>query len=100
MNLPEIGTIVQWYPDCDIHQQPYAAIVTNVGSSTVCLAIFDSTSYNLRIRDGVLHVSDPRTKNPEVRDAGAWDTHPRDVRLQELQREVAEIKAALEKRKS
>lgn len=69
----EVGQIVWWYPDSNRNQRPSAAIVTAVGSDSVCLAIFSPVSYNLWLRDGVRHIDDPETRAPELLELGCWD---------------------------
>jgi hypothetical protein len=72
----EIGMSVLWYPDGDSRQQPHPAIVTAVGTDSLCVNIMAPNNYNFMIRDGARHVTDARIKEAERREAGAWDYTP------------------------
>lgn len=85
----EIGLQVYWYPDGDSRQQPHLAFVTGVGQDTVCVNIVAPNSYSFMIRDGARHVSDPRIKEAERREAGAWDYTPFTRRMLNLLQELA-----------
>lgn len=98
MIQPEVGTVVWWYPDGDPYQEPHAAIVTKVGGDSVNVNILDCASYNFMIRDGVRHLSDPRSRNPDTRDGGAWDHHPSTVKVQTLQKQIEELRQLLGKK--
>lgn len=101
MNLPEIGDTVLWHPDGDRSPQPYAAVVTAIGMESINVNIFDPFSYNLRIKDGVRHIDDPKAKHEATRDSGAWEHTPKTKRLEDerLRRiEIEEKVCALEER--
>jgi hypothetical protein len=93
-NSPAVGEVVLWYPDCDRGAEPLAALVTGSGE-TLNLNIFDRSSYNLRVRDGVRHAADPRSQNPAARESGSWDWHPLSLLVRRLADEVAQLRAAL-----
>jgi hypothetical protein len=84
----EIGMSVLWYPDGDSRQQPHPAFITAVGQDTVCVNIMAPNSYNFMIRDGARHISDPRIKEAERREAGAWDYTPFTRRMLHLLMEL------------
>lgn len=90
---PEIlkGDLVLWYPDGDKTQDPYPALVTRLGYDTLNLNIFDPNSYNMRIRDGVRWIDDPRAKSPELREAGGWDLSPQAVLIRDLQERLEKL---------
>lgn len=73
----ERGDIVYWYDGGARSSAGHVAIVTNVGSATICVNIVDPNSYNMRIRDGVRHLDDPRARDSELQENGAWDYTPR-----------------------
>ncbi len=79
--LPSVGQIVCWYAGSDRNQDPHAAVVTSVGGDSVCVSIFDKSSYNLQIRDGVRHLDDERSRKDYGREVGAWDYTDRDKLL-------------------
>lgn len=83
--VPELNDDVLWYPEPGA--EPQAAKVTRVGILTITVNILDPATYNLRIRDGVRHVSDPALArlSEEVRQQGVWDWTPRMKRLIELE---------------
>lgn len=91
----QVGDQVYWYPSGQNSEEPYAAVVTLVGlgGQTLNLNIFDPLSYNLRIRDGVRHISDPRCKAVEFREQGCWDLTPREKDYRALKRQVQELLA-------
>lgn len=78
--VPPVGATVQWWscvadannPDC----QPGAAMVTRTGTDSVALAVFEPSATGIIVRDGVLHVSDERTKDPFRSQGGVWDFVP------------------------
>lgn len=72
----EVGMPVWWYPDGDRHQEPHAGVVTKVGAHSLCVSIFDSQSYTLRIRDGVRHIDDAEANPYERHESGCWDHTP------------------------
>lgn len=76
MPFVEDGMMVHWYPDGDSRHQPHIAIVSAIGQDSVCVNIIMPNSYNFMIRDGARHVSDPRIKDAERRESGAWDYTP------------------------
>jgi hypothetical protein len=84
----EVGLTVWWYPDGDSRLQPHLAFVTAIGQDTVCVNIAAPNSYNFMIRDGARHVSDPRIKEAERREAGAWDYTPFTRRILNLLQEL------------
>jgi len=75
MPIPKVfvGDPVYWYPDGDPNQKPHAATVTSVGEHSLCVNIQSPDNQNMRIRDGVMHISDPRCRNEYNRDSGGWD---------------------------
>lgn len=89
----QVGDHVYWYPGGQTSEEPYAAVVTAVGlgGQTLNLNLFDPLSYNLRIRDGVRHVSDPRCREVEFREQGCWDLTPREKEYRALKRQVQEL---------
>ena len=91
---PHVGEIVLWYPDADTNGVPYPALVTVTGQ-TLCVSVFDQSSMNLRIRDGVRHAGDPRSRNPETRESGCWDWHPLSLELHAMRQELYSLKMAL-----
>jgi hypothetical protein len=72
----QVGMLVNWYADGDPNQDPLPAMVTRVGIDSCCVNIFDCASYNMRIRDGVRHLTNPRCRREELRESGAWDFTP------------------------
>ena len=81
--VAELGDIVYWYDTPD--SQPQPAVVTNIGVKSLCVNIFDPSTYNMRIRDGVRHRKDPEARRPEMRESGCWDYTPRMRRAMELE---------------
>lgn len=80
-----LGDVVYWYPHGDLAVPPFAAVVTKVSAMSLCLNLFDPSSYNMLIRDGVKHVTDPTLRDPERREMGAWDFPPAVKRLRRLE---------------
>jgi hypothetical protein len=78
----EVGQIVHYYPG-GITTRPCAAMVTQADGNSVVVNIFMPNSYNAAIRDGVRHVSDPRTKDSERIENGLWDFTPSELRLRQ-----------------
>lgn len=76
MKTPLVGQMVWWFPGGRANEEPFAAVVTRVGNSSLNLNIFDPFSYNMRIRDGVRHVSEAEASRHEVGEEGAWDWPP------------------------
>jgi hypothetical protein len=95
MPFVELNMSVLWYPDGDSRQQPHPAFVTAVGHDSVCVNIMAHNSYNFLIRDGVRHVSDPRIKDAERRESGAWDYTPFVKRLLALLMELSPAKGEI-----
>lgn len=96
----DVGMDVWWYPHGDLSQQPFAAKVTRLAAESVCLSIFHPDNYNLMIRDGVRHLSDPRRKDSEdVIESGLWD-HPRGEAYKELDRRLKQCEKALDLNKA
>lgn len=89
----DVGDVVHWYPTGVSSEQPLAAIVTGIGlgGQTLNLNVLDPYSYNLRIRDGVRHLTDPRCKEVEFREYGAWDLTPRERGYRLLAKQVKEL---------
>ncbi len=88
----EIGDPILWYQDCDPGQEPRAATVTKVGAQSICCSVMAPENQNLQVRDGVLHISDPKARLQFNKDAGAWDYTPLLRRLaaaEELFKELA-----------
>lgn len=72
----QVGDPILWYQDCDPGQEPRAAIVTKIGSRSICCSILAPENQNLLVRDGVLHISDPKARLQFNKDSGAWDYSP------------------------
>jgi hypothetical protein len=74
MPTVKVGMTVLWYPSPGT-QEPTAAVVTRAGAVAVDLAIIPPESRALSVREGVLHVTDPRLvgMTHENADAGCWD---------------------------
>ena len=87
----EVGQIILWFPHGEASAEPWPAIVTRVGHANLCCGIFSPTSYNLMIRDGVRHVSDPQAKKAELLEQGGWDYTPRDKRGMDLEQQVRSL---------
>ncbi len=86
--LVAVGDPVLWYLDGDAKLGPCPAVVTGIGPG-LCLNILSKDSFNMRIRDGVPHVSDPRCGSDHMRDAGGWDFSPLARRLAALEEAVS-----------
>lgn len=102
--MPEVypGCGVLWYHGGDKSLKPYFGLVTRVGPRTVTVACFDPGVRMLVIFDGVRHMSDPDTKQPELIENGAWDYAPGEERIHGLAKKVEELTrrlATLEKGK-
>jgi hypothetical protein len=94
----EVGQDVWWYAQGDLGQPPCAAKVTGVGQGSLCLSIFQPASYNLAIRDGVRHVTDPRRRDsPDVLESGLWDYTDRDKKRVEMERRIQALQKSLGK---
>jgi hypothetical protein len=105
MPRPPLGSEVLFYRDGtkDTKRQPEVSTVLEVGRSMVTLRVQGVAV------DQVRHVSDPRLKNVNVRQLGAWEWSPtsqligrllkdneqslKDIAA--LKKDVAELKAAL-----
>lgn len=81
---PQIGDIVDFYPEGDVDCKPHPAIVTSIGHDTVTVNIVAPDLKNFQIKDGVHHISDPRCRRVETRDNGGWDHTPRMKSILEL----------------
>ena len=66
-----VGQIVLWRKGVD--STPIAAIVTQVGHSSVNLSAFNPSYGNIEPVDGVKHVSDPTASVDLIEDLGNWD---------------------------
>lgn len=92
----EVGRSVVWYADSRPDTEPSAAIVCVAKQNNVDLVVMDRDIINVRPRDGVMHVDDPRVKiHPDER--GAWDYTDEDKRRMAWERDVESRLAALEK---
>jgi hypothetical protein len=72
-------------------RSPIAAKITQVDGNSVVVNCFHPNNYNCTIRDGVRHVSDPRTKDHEKIENGLWDYTPHYKRLLALHRTIDEL---------
>ncbi len=75
MPLVELGEVVLYF-EGGVKSRPQAAIVSQVDGNSVVLNILLPNSYNFKIRDGVRHMDDPRTKDSEKIENGLWDYTP------------------------
>jgi len=89
----ELGEIVLWYEDGDPGQRPLPALVTAVGNQTLNLNIFSPELQNMRVRDGVLHLSQEGCGSKYNREGGGWDLTPQGRRLRALVEVVRELEA-------
>lgn len=86
------GEPVLWYPDADEHQEPVPAFVTRVGhGSILSVAILGPGYHNFMVREGVRHLRDPRAKDVEKRESGAWDYGWLHKRLQHVHNSMREL---------
>ncbi len=96
----DVGMDVWWFPHGDTTQSPFAAKVTRVGQDSLCLSIFHPDNYNLMIRDGVRHSSDPRSRdNDDVIQSGVWDWM-RGEAFKDHERRLKQIEKALDLNKT
>jgi hypothetical protein len=66
-----IGTKVVFFPSSDPHEEPVVGTILRAGEKAVTIRdIYAVTHNNAR------HLTDPRCKNPNTLDDGAWDYSP------------------------
>lgn len=87
----ELGLPVLWYPQGNRSLEPTAATVTRVGNENVCVNLLSHELKDMPLRDGVFHVSDPRSRKPDTLDNGAWDYCPWWKLIQRLAQEMGFI---------
>ena len=88
----ELGDTVYWFPGATTTLDPHVAIVTGVGGRCVNVNLLVPNSYNMGIRDGVRHCSDPGAKAPELQESGGW-MHRKEFWQLRAEREAAKAKA-------
>jgi hypothetical protein len=81
----DIGDIVEFYLNADLHAQPHVGIVEKCTEG----GLADIRLLNARVaqvfRGGARHVSDPALKErPHTREDGAWDFAPHIKQLKAL----------------
>lgn len=84
-----------WFPHGVRANAPHIGFVTKLGHDSVCLSILHPNNHNFMIRDGVRHVSDPRTRQVELAEQGAWEHTPATLRLQKLEEIVGKLSSVL-----
>lgn len=84
----ELGDVVFWFPGGSESADPHVAMVTKVGAETIHLNVFATNTYNLLLRDGVRHLTDPNAKRFETSENGAWDYTPRHKRLLKMEAQI------------
>lgn len=89
------GQMVLWYPAGIRKEDAAAAVVTNVGHDTVCLALVVKDCPTLQPRDGVRHMTDPALTKADVQENGGWDYTDETRENQLLQRVVQEMQVVL-----
>lgn len=78
----ELGDLVQWFPGGNENTVPHVGIVTAIGTQgMLCVNLFNHNSSGVHPRDGVRHISDPRRKQIEFQENGAWAHLPQHTRL-------------------
>lgn len=94
-----LGELVYWYPGGDVNQSPHPAFVTAVGGDSVNVNIMDPSCYNFRLRDGVRHVDDPKSRKDAAAEAGAWAFSPFGAEMRRVTVALARLEAANNKGK-
>jgi len=92
-----VGQTVVWMPDPGC--KPYAAIVTEVGTRTVGLAIHPTGYLNHLVKDGVVHISDPTAEFSVKNEMGLWDYTDGDKKRRKTASQIAEESKTEESRK-
>jgi hypothetical protein len=82
----ELGEVVWWYEDGSPDQAPQPAVVTGIGQQALNLNIISPDLHNMRLRDGVLWLGDPRCGTAHMREGGGWDLTPSGRRLREMEK--------------
>jgi len=86
-----VGDRISFNPDP--HQEiPQSGIVTAVGQETICVNLFARDTYTMPVRDGVRHISDPKSKLQHNLESGLWDYLPQE---KAMEKRLAAIEAAL-----
>lgn len=91
MPAVDIGDLVWWYADGKRGDRPSVAIVTAIGMQSLNLNVISPMHYQFSIRDGVRHLDDPRSKQIERVECGAWEHRPQHLRLQSLEALVSRM---------
>jgi hypothetical protein len=80
----EVGEDLWYYQEGDLCSTPWPAKVTAKGNDSLTLHIMAPDCKNFVVKDGVHHLSDPRSRRVETRDQGGWDRTPRNKLLRKL----------------
>jgi hypothetical protein len=85
------GMTVRWYPESDLHAEPFIAFVTKVAYDTLAVTIVHPGAVSLQCMDGVRHRSDPKGQRDETRQSGVWDYIESDTNI--LRQRIADLEA-------
>lgn len=86
-----MGDLVYWHPHGLVEVPPHCGVVTKVYHQSICINLFDPSSYSMLIRDGVKHVNDPTMRDEERKEMGGWSEHPLAKRLRKVEEEAASL---------
>ncbi|HXG08923.1 MAG TPA: hypothetical protein VNK04_03970 [Gemmataceae bacterium] len=92
-----IGDIVVWHPPGASRDEPgYPAFVVAISQfGSLCVRILNTLDAAPLIRDGVLHISHPRARDPEYATDGFWSHHPRHAELANLRDRLQQVELLL-----
>ena len=76
--MPKVyqGQMVIWYLAPGGQGSP--AVVTKIGTRSLCLSVMSAGFQNMLTPEGVLHVSDPNVSRMLENESGVWDYNERD----------------------
>ena len=85
-----VGQLVLWHPEGVPSGRPFPALVLNVSTRTLDLAVLSPNGLS-KSKTGVRHYSDPAARQIEFQESGAWGETDETKRLRELELAVAEL---------
>lgn len=102
--MPEVmpGMMVYWYMDGNRSGEPRVGVVTRVWRTNgepraISLNLFQENTKLPQCLSSCRHVEDPDLGEQQKKDFGAWDHHPWNARIMELERTLRETRMEIEK---